>query len=309
MTPTITLAHDENAPLPLGCSQDRVLCANPWGLHEMAFTQWGDPHNPRVVVCVHGLTRNGRDFDVLAQALAPEFRVICPDIVGRGCSDWLPQALGYQFGQYLSDILTLLAGLRVRHIDWVGTSMGGLLGLLLAHSPKSPVRRLVLNDIGPAIEGAALRRIAGYLGQTGPFADLDQVRHYLKTVCAPFGPLSEAQWTHLAVCGTYRKDDGLYLAYDPGIASAFVIPHEEAGLPDFWSVYHDLRLPVLVLRGRDSDLLSPEVFARMQAEGPRAHGVEWGGVGHAPMLMETAQTDVVRTFLCEEGGQVLSEAA
>jgi pimeloyl-ACP methyl ester carboxylesterase len=289
--------HDESADLPEGCVRHRLLCANPWGLHEMAFTHWGDPENPDVVLCVHGLTRNGRDFDALARTLARRFRVICPDMVGRGHSDWLPHPSGYQMTQYLSDIMTLLAWLRVPTLDWVGTSMGGLMGLILASSPKTPIRRLMLNDIGPSIESAGLKRIAGYLGQTGPFGDMAEVRHYLRTVCASFGPLSEAQWTHLAVCGTRKNPEGFFLAYDPGIAVSFPVPDQGNPPLDLWPIYATLRLPVLVFRGQNSDLLSAAVFERMQREGPKATGVEWQGVGHAPMLMDEAQIKMLNNFL------------
>ncbi len=166
----------------------------------MAYAEWGAAEAARVVLCVHGLTRSGRDFDRLAAALAASgCRVVCPDVVGRGSSDWLEDPAGYAYPQYLADMTALIARLDVEAVDWVGTSMGGLIGMMLAAQPGTPIRRLVINDIGPFIPKAALARIGDYLGQDQSFADLEAAEAHLRTVHAPFGPLTDAQWEHLTL--------------------------------------------------------------------------------------------------------------
>ncbi len=167
----------------------------------MAYVAWGDGEAASNVVCVHGLTRNGRDFDDLASRLAENRRVVCPDVVGRGVSDWLPDPAQYQTPQYVSDMAALIARMDVGWVDWVGTSMGGLIGMALASQAGTPIRRLVLNDVGPFIPKSALERIAEYCGKAKPFADIDALEHYLRQVHAPFGPLADPQWRHLAEHG------------------------------------------------------------------------------------------------------------
>jgi pimeloyl-ACP methyl ester carboxylesterase len=271
----------------------------PQGFCNLAYWEWAGPPGAPVVLCVHGLTRNGRDFDFLAAALAERFRVVCPDIPGRGRSDWLPVARGYNFPFYLGVLAALFARLDVPAIDWVGTSMGGLLGMLFAAQPKSPVRRLVLNDIGPAIAEAGLDRIGGYLGSDPAFADRRELEAYLRQVHAAFGPLTDAQWQHLAAHSGRRRSDGrLGLAYDPKIGEAFRRDRETAAEEvDLWAYYDRIRTPTLVLRGARSDLLGAADAALMQRRGPKARLVEFAGVGHAPALMADDQIAVIRDFL------------
>ncbi|MDR2259807.1 MAG: alpha/beta hydrolase [Azoarcus sp.] len=279
-----------------GMREHVVQCMGPHGLHRMAYTEWGDPANPRVLLCVHGLTRNGRDFDVLAQALSGEYRVVCPDVVGRGRSDWLGVKSDYAFPLYVSDIITLIARLGARHVDWVGTSMGGVIGMLLAGQPHTPVRRLVLNDVGPLISAEALRRIGRYIGRAPVFATMDEAEDYLRRIGAGFGPLTDAQWRHLVRYSARPVDKGYALLYDPGLGEAFHLMPILLDV-DIWNAFEHIRHPVLALRGAESDVLTRATWLAMGKRGPRATLVEFPGIGHAPMLMAEDQIAAIRDFL------------
>jgi pimeloyl-ACP methyl ester carboxylesterase len=280
--------------MPMRSSQ--VLGLSARGFHHMRYVEWGDPANPRVLICVHGLTRNGRDFDEFARSLEDHYRILCPDVVGRGRSDWLTDKAGYAYPQYLADMTVLIARSGAERIDWVGTSMGGLIGMLLAAQPHTPIRKLVVNDVGPFIPREALGRIAQYVGQAPDFANLDEMERYIRTVSAPFGPLSDAQWRHLTVHAARQRADGrVEFAYDPGIAEPF--RDAARGNVDLWPVWEQLRCPVLILRGVDSDLLRHEDALAMTRRGPRAELVEFAGIGHAPMLMAPDQIAAVRDWL------------
>ncbi|MCH7342471.1 alpha/beta hydrolase [Pelomonas sp. CA6] len=277
-----------------------VPCLNPCGLHRMAYWEWGDATNPRVVVCVHGLSRQGRDFDALARELAAEFRVVCPDVVGRGASDWLMDPSRYQVPQYLADMITLIARLDVEQLAWVGTSMGGLIGMALAALPGSPVARLVLNDVGPRIEFEALQRIAGYLGRAPLFESLQQGADYLRSISQGFGPQSEAEWLALSAPMFKPEGDQLRLHYDPRIAQglAGLTPElAQAGEAQLWMAYDALRCPTLLLRGAESDLLTAATAEAMTQRGPRATLLTLSGIGHAPMLNKPEQIAPVKDFL------------
>lgn len=287
------------APRASGPRERTVQCMGPHGLHRMAYTEWGDPHNPRVLVCVHGLTRNGRDFDDLARALADEYRVVCPDVVGRGRSDWLSVKTDYGFPVYLADMITLIARLDVETVHWVGTSMGGIIGMMLASQPQTPITRLVLNDVGPVITASSLIRIGQYVGTAPRFPGMAEAEAWIRQVSAPFGPLSDAQWRHLTTYSVRPIDDaqgGFSMVYDPGIGDAFRNTPIVVNV-DLWPIYDAVRCPTLALRGAESDLLEHETFAAMANRGPRAQTVEFAGVGHAPMLMDPAQIAVVWEFL------------
>lgn len=277
-----------------------LQCLGPAGLHRMAYWEWGQRDNPRVLVCVHGLARQGRDFDTLARRLSGQCRVICPDVVGRGRSDWLANPAHYQIPSYVADMVSLLARLDVEQVDWVGTSMGGLIGLGLAALPGSPVRRLVLNDVGPSIRYEALQRIGSYLGQPVEFDTLEQGAAYLRSISAGFGPHSDEAWLQLSR-PMFRSVDGkLRLHYDPRIAMPFgaVTPElAAAGEAALWAAYDSLRCPTLLLRGADSDLLSAETARAMTERGPRAVLHELPGVGHAPTLVANEQIALVEGFL------------
>ena len=279
--------------------QRTVQCAGPSGLHRMAYAEWGAADNRRVVVCVHGLTRNGRDFDTLAQALAPHYRVVCPDVVGRGLSSRLRDPAGYGIPQYVADMVTLIARLDVDTVHWVGTSMGGLIGIALAAQEGTPVTRLLLNDVGPEITVESLQRIATYVGADPAMASFDEALAYVRLVSAPFGDLSDAQWRHLTEHSIRQDADGRWrFRYDPRIAEPFRAAY--TGQPiDLWPLYELIRCPTLVVRGAESDLLTRPTWQQMGERGPRAKLAEIPGVGHAPMFLTTDQIAVVRDFLLE----------
>lgn len=284
---------------PRQCS---VQCLSPAGLHAMAYVEWGDPYNPRVLVCVHGLTRCGRDFDFLATALSSEYRVVCPDVVGRGQSDWLRDPQHYAIPQYVADMVTLIARLDVASVDWLGTSMGGMIGMALAAQDNTPVRRLVLNDVGPVIAAAALGRIGEYLATPPDFDSIEAAEAYIRAVGAPFGDLTPAQWRHLTenVVKKSAPAGRLQLRYDPGIAAPFLAAAASQGAGkdiELWPLYDAIRVPTCVVRGEHSDLLSRATVAQMQARGPRAGALEMPGVGHAPMFLNMDQVVPVRDFL------------
>ena len=265
------------------------------GFHRLVYWEWGAPENARVLLCVHGLTRQGRDFDRLASALAAHYRVAAPDIVGRGQSDWLADKAGYGYPQYCADMAVLLARLGSATVDWVGTSMGGLIGMMLAAQPNSPIRHLVLNDIGPLVPKAGVERLAAYVGKDPRFPNLDAAIAYTREVAAPFGALSEDEWRHLTVHGLRQEPDGSFrLRYDPAIAAPL---QGEIKDVDLWSLWDRIACPVLVLRGQHSDLLLPATAAEMQRRGPKAKVVEIPGCGHAPALMAAEQIALVREFL------------
>ncbi len=278
----------------------RVRCLSPGGFHTMAYREWGTPDAARVVICVHGLTRNSRDFDTLAASLAEAgCRVVCPDVVGRGDSGWLADPAGYGLPQYLADMTVLLARLEVEAVDWVGTSMGGLIGMMMAAQPGTPLRRLVLNDVGPFLPKAALERIAGYVGHDPRFADLAAAEAYVRDVHSGFGALADHQWRHLAESSVVTVASGaagaLRLRYDPGIGAGFrARPAEDV---DLWATWDRITVPSLVLRGADSGLLLPETAAEMTRRGPRAELAEIAGCGHAPALMDASQIGLVRDWL------------
>ncbi|MCX7150307.1 MAG: alpha/beta hydrolase [Rhodocyclales bacterium] len=278
--------------------EGKVKCLSAAGFHHMAYVEWGDAANPKVLVCVHGLTRCARDFDFLAQALADDYRVVCPDVVGRGRSDWLRNKSLYAVPQYCADMTTLLAKLNAETVHWVGTSMGGLVGMALACQPETPITRLVLNDVGPVITAASLERIGTYLGTAPRFDSIEQAEAFVRFVSATFGSFSDAQWRHLTVHVTRTTADGkVEFAYDPGIAQAFREDASSGKDIELWPIYDGIACPTLLLRGATSDLLTHDAALQMSQRGPRAKLVEVPGVGHAPMLMDNVQVTPVREFL------------
>jgi pimeloyl-ACP methyl ester carboxylesterase len=307
-------------------TQQSFLSLGPDGFHRIAYTDWGEANNPHVVVCVHGLSRNSRDFDRLAATLEADHRVICMDVVGRGDSDWLADKSGYSFSTYLSDAAALIArvttptagGLleslqaRLRgsrpaaKLDWIGTSMGGLIGMLLAAKPGSPIRRLVMNDVGPFVPWNALIRLKGHVGGETRFASYDDVERYVRRACQSFGQLDDEFWQHLARHAAVREEDGSYrLRYDPAISRGLPV-HLDPELPigpeflrgiDLWAVWDAVRCPVLVLRGAESEVLPHETVEELQRRQPRVKVVQFPGVGHAPALASPEQIHVISEFL------------
>jgi pimeloyl-ACP methyl ester carboxylesterase len=280
--------------------QQGFLGLDTGGFHRVAYTEWGEPGDDPTVVCVHGLSRNGRDFDHLAAALATKRHVVCPDLAGRGRSDWLKDKNNYAFPTYCADLTALFARLGGISFDWVGTSLGGLIGMVMAAQPNSPIRRLVINDAGPFISRAAPQRILEYLGKAPVFASLVEAESYFRDKLAPYGTLTDAQWSQLTQHGVRKGSRGGYrVAYDPGIA----VPMRSARAVDvqMWDYWDRITCPVLLLRGADSDVLSRETADEMCRRGPPTELVEFPGVGHAPALMDPAQIDVVRNWLLAPG--------
>jgi pimeloyl-ACP methyl ester carboxylesterase len=263
----------------------------------MAYLEWGDARNPRVLVCVHGLTRCARDFDNLARAMCDRYRVVCPDVVGRGDSGRLADPMLYAIPQYVSDMVTLIARLDVEQVHWVGTSMGGLIGMALAAQQDTPVTRLVLNEAGPVIAHAALERIGTYLGRAPTFPSMDAAEQFVRAVSAPFGPHTDAEWRFLTEVVVRMNVDGAYrFAYDPGIAEPYRKDLPEGDI-EVWPTWDAVRCPTLVIRGAQSDLLSRDTAEQMTQRGPRARLVELPGIGHAPTLLHADQIALVRDFL------------
>ena len=276
-----------------------VQCVSRAGLHRIAYREWGDARNRDVLVCVHGLTRSSRDFDELARALCAQFRVVCPDVAGRGDSDRLADAKLYNWAQYVADMVTLIARLDVEAVSWLGTSMGGLIGMALAALPGNPVKKLVLNDASPVVGRAALERIGSYVGEERRFATFAEAETYVRSIAAPFGPHTDAQWRFLAETWVRRQEDGSWRPhYDTRIAEAYRASMPEKDL-ELWPLYDAVRCPTLLVRGEHSDLVSREVAAEMTQRGPKAKVAEIRGVGHAPTLLHPDQIAVVRDFLLQ----------
>lgn len=267
--------------------------------HHVAYAEWGDPHNPEVLFCVHGLSRNSRDFDYIAAALETQYRVISVDVVGRGKSAWLTDKQQYNYATYVADIVALLDALQLKHVDWLGTSMGGLIGMMLAAHFPDRIKRMIMNDIGPFIPSATLTRIAKYVGITPNFSHKSAAENHLRTVMAPFGIKKEEHWEHIFTHSLTQQENGHWiLSYDPAIASVFKGENGEGlGDVDLWNIWEKVLCDVLVLRGAVSDALLPETARRMQLSGPRAKLVEFPDIGHAPALMEEDQIQVVRHWL------------
>ena len=299
-----------------------IVCASPSGLHRMAYYDWGDPGNPDVVLCVHGLTRTGRDFDLLAQSLAPRYRVVCPDVVGRGLSDWLAQPMGYGVPQYAADMVTLIGQLQPRTLRWVGTSMGGLIAMtyagLVAHAKQPlraipparetttieesivPIKQLVLNDVGPRVEAASLARIGQYLAEPIGFDSFEQAVQYMMRTIASFGPHTYEQWEMLTRHYFVLSGGRWIKHYDPAIAMAFSAMTQslaDQGEMLMWQAYQTIQAPTLILHGSESDLLLPSTIQAMLAANPQAKAHSLPGIGHAPSLIVQDQIDMVSEFL------------
>jgi pimeloyl-ACP methyl ester carboxylesterase len=293
---------------------DFVTCPDAQTTHRMAYWSWGESSAPHVVLCVHGLTRQGRDFDLLAQALVaaakdanlPAIRVICPDVVGRGKSDWLQDPMGYQFAQYAGDMAVLIQSLNAQHpierLDWVGTSMGGVIGMLLAAQQlPTPVRHLVLNDIGPVVSWSSILNMKTYVGQVGKFESVQQAANAMWEISKSFGPHTAEEWLALSQNMVRRLEDGTYtLHYDPALREPIrAVTQEQAqvGEAALWQVYDLIQCQTLLIHGAESELLSLSAVREMQQRGPRAQVASVQGVGHAPTLTHEDQIDIVLQFL------------
>lgn len=282
--------------LPLPPRAGSFLSLGQGGFHRIAFTDWGETNGRKAAVCVHGLTRSGRDFDVLASALSESTRVVCPDVAGRGASDWFANPEEYNYPTYMADMAALMAHIGAERVDWIGTSMGGIIGMMIAAMPNAPIRRLIINDIGPLIAKEALVRIGQYVGAAPSFQDIDAVDAYLREVHGPFGNLSDEEWRHLATTSSIPNGEGgLQLHYDPAIAQVFTSgPVEDVNL---WPIWDQISCPVLVLRGESSDLLSVETAEEMSKRGPGAEVITIPNCGHAPALMDPEQVRIIKEWL------------
>jgi pimeloyl-ACP methyl ester carboxylesterase len=274
------------------------LGLSPAGFHRIRYLEWGAYDGRPTVLCVHGLTRNAHDFDRLAERLSQRYRVIAVDVVGRGGSAWLKDPAHYNYAQYQADMTALIARLEVERVHWIGTSMGGLIGMFLAAMPNAPLASLFMNDVGPIIPKAALQRIADYVGLENRFSSLEAFERNMRKVHAPFGPLTDEQWAHLVRHGHRRLPDGTYgLAYDPAIAE-----NVKKGVADvdLWNFWDRIGIPTLVFRGAESDLLLSAIGQEMTQRGPRARIVEFPGIGHAPALMAEDQIAAIESWLAEQ---------
>ena len=277
-----------------------VQWLSPQGLQKLAYREWGEADNPHVLLCVHGLTRSSADFETLAQDLGKNVRVVAADMPGRGQSDWLPDPALYAVPTYVSACVALVARLNPGTLDWLGTSMGGLIGMGYASLPNNPIRKLMLNDVGPSLNFAALQRIGDYVGKPVQFQSLDEARKYIRTISQPFGPHTEAQWNALTDSVLVKKGEFWQPHYDPNIGQAFqnlsestTLQHEAA----LWAAFDSIKADTLVVRGEHSDLLSHETAKTMGQRGPRPRVIEVPGVGHAPTFMQNDQINIVRDFL------------
>ncbi|HEY1452688.1 MAG TPA: alpha/beta hydrolase [Roseiarcus sp.] len=273
-----------------------LSCLAPSGFHRIVYSEWPGPKGAPTLLCVHGLTRNGRDFDAVAERLSAHYRVICPDMPGRGRSERLANPAEYVYPTYVQDCAALIARLDVETLDWIGTSMGGLIGMMIAARPGNPIRRLVVNDIGPFVSKEGLERIGSYVGLDPNFASFAEFEAMLRKLAAPFGSLTDAQWRKMATDMAEKKPGGGWgFAYDPAIANAF-----KAGPIvdiDLWPIWEAIRAPTLVLRGADSDLLSRATAEDMTRRGPKAKLAEFAGIGHAPALLSEDQIGAIEDFL------------
>jgi pimeloyl-ACP methyl ester carboxylesterase len=265
--------------------------------HRLTCYQWGDAHAKDTVMCVHGLTRNGRDFDFLAEALAKDFRVLAPDMPGRGKSEWLANPAGYSYPAYVADMQYMLAALKLSRVHWIGTSMGGIIGMMMANAIPGLLSSLVLNDVGCVVSAAGLKRIMSYAGIKMQFPSRTEGEATLRKICQPFGIRDERHWQHLFEYSLESAPDGgVRLAYDPNIAAA--IPMAEPVDIHLWGLWPTvIQIPTLLIRGVDSDILSPDTAWAMQAQHPRLTFYEVPEAGHAPALMADAQTHYVRQWL------------
>ena len=268
----------------------------PSGFHTLHYTEWGRRNAARVVICAHGYSGNARDFDVIARELAADARVICIDGAGRGESDWLSSPMAYHFGQFLADINALIAHLGVKKVEWIGTSMGGLLGMLLASQPGSPVHRLVMNDIGAFVPMDALQAIGRNLEAPAHFASLEEVEAHMRKTHGTWGEISDEQFQAIAVHGSRKEGEGYRLHYDPQI-TRLLKPFPLAPGIFMWDAWYRVRCPVLLLRGETSTIFPEAVAQAMLDAKPAAELVEIPGCGHVPSLMEASQIAIVRNFL------------
>jgi cobalt-zinc-cadmium efflux system protein len=276
-----------------------VQCSSGDTQHRMAYHAWGDPNNSKVLLCVHGLTRRGSDFKTLAQAMCKDYYVVCPDVVGRGDSDRLSNPMLYAIPQYVADITELVKKLGVSQVDWFGTSMGGLIGMVYAAMPKSPIQRMLINDVGPKIEPEAIKRLGSYVGQPFAFANRADALTRLNQICASFGDHSSEEWEIYNGPMLIQRDGVWIMHYDPNISVPFAAVNPimaKAGEMAMWHAFKQIHIPMLIVRGGDSDLLSAATVAEMCKVNPHARSIEIPNVGHAPAFVKPEQIALAKEF-------------
>lgn len=276
--------------------QHKFLGLNKLGFHHIAYTQWGNKNDP-LLLCAHGLTRNSRDFDTLAKTISQTLKrsVVCPDMVGRGQSDWMSDHQCYEMPQYLPDIVALIARLQVETLEWLGTSMGGLMGIILAAQAKTPIKKLIINDIGPFVPKQAIHEIVEYAGKNHSFHTLDEVVSYFQTIYGKCDTLSPEEWIDFASTNIRPKEDGsLGLAYDTNIIKKISENNKDINL---WEIWDKIQCPVVVLRATESHILSKETAQEMSQRGPKAKVIELQGCTHAPLLISEYQRDIIKRIL------------
>jgi len=274
-----------------------VRCINSKGFHQVAYQDWGEIDSKQTVFCTHGLTRNSHDFDALAYALSKKRRVICPDTVGRGKSDWLPDHEDYQIPQYNTDFNTVTAHIGCEEYDYIGTSLGGMMGMILAAMPNSPVRRLVINDIAPEVPHSAMARLGNYLHLDPYFKNLNEVEAHLRTTLAPFNPMTDEDWAHYAKTSSRKDGRGYKLAFDPDISNTYGRRYWYLMYFNLWKYWVRIKCPVLILRGKESDFLNQHLLERMMRKLPQAECIEFEGTGHTPTLNAKEQIDPIIKWL------------
>ena len=276
-----------------------VQCSSGENQHRMAYHAWGNPNNPKVLICVHGLTRRGSDFKTLAQAMCKDYYVVCPDVVGRGDSDRLTNPMQYAVPQYVADMAELVKKLGVNQVDWFGTSMGGLIGMVYASMPNSPIRRMLINDVGPRIEPDAIKRLGSYVGQPFSFANRADALSRLNQICATFGEHTPQEWEIYNGPMLVQRDGMWIMHYDPNISVPFASVNPimaKAGEMAMWHAFKQIHIPMLIVRGGDSDLLSAATVAEMCKVNPYARSIEIPHVGHAPAFVKAEQIALAKEF-------------
>ncbi len=276
-----------------------VTCTSPDGPHRMVYHAWGNPNNPRVLACVHGLTRSGSDFKTLAQAMSNDYYVVCPDVVGRGDSDRLKNPMLYAVSQYVADMASLIKQLGVAQVDWFGTSMGGLIDMVYASMPNNPIRRMLINDVGPRIEPEAIKRLGSYVGQPFTFTNRADALQRLNEICASFGSHAPEEWEIYNGPMLVQKDGLWVMHYDPDISVPFASVNPimaKAREMAMWHAFKQIHIPMLIVRGGESDLLSAKTVAEMCKVNPYIRSIEIPGVGHAPAFVKPEQVALAKEF-------------
>ena len=274
-----------------------VLCLNSKAYHRIVYQDWGNIDSKETVFCLHGLTRNSHDFDAIAHRMARKRRVICPDAAGRGKSDWLPNHEDYQIPQYNNDFNTLVAHIGCEQFDILGTSLGGMMGMILAAMPNTPIRRLIINDVAPEVPHSAMARLGSYLHLAPFFKNLDEVEAHLRKTLAPFNPMTDEDWQHLALTSSYEADGGYRLAFDPDISNTYGRRYWYLMYFNLWKYWVRIKCPVLILRGKKSDFLTDHLCERMLRKLPHANLIEFENTGHTPTLNAQEQIDPVIKWL------------